>query len=109
MLKKIGDDGIYVHKLTDVRKYLLLFPQISELIFRACHRLIQQFQNEAQIVVDFYKDPEIKDEYIIIFVKSDCWDNAKIDVLEEISREFIEALTDVQGWFIIMPYYKPKK
>jgi len=89
---------VSLKNLDKIREYLLQFPDIIDLIPRAIAAVKKHFP-EAQLVMDLYADPEIKDCYLVLYIRLNEYDDSFIDRLEEAEAEFLDDLGGKEGWF----------
>jgi hypothetical protein len=85
-------------RITDRSKeYLLRFTELLDVIPKAVDATKKHFP-EAQLVVDVYKDPEIDDHYLVLYVRSKYYDDSFIERLEKAEAEFLDQLVNKRGW-----------
>jgi pyridoxal/pyridoxine/pyridoxamine kinase len=96
LLQNLSKD-IKVNNINAICDYLVKFPDIIDIIPKAVNSAKKYFPN-AKIILDFYIDPEIDDEYPIIYVRAEKYDDKFMELLEKAEEEFIRELIDKKGW-----------
>jgi len=91
---------IRINNINSIRDYLIEFPDIIDIIPKAVNSAKKYFPN-AQIVLDFYIDPEIDDEYPIIYVRAEDYDDKFMELLNKAEEDFMEDLINKRGWILL--------
>jgi hypothetical protein len=100
---------IKINNINAICDYLIKFPDIIDVIPKAVNFAKKYFPN-AQIVLDFYIDPEIDDDHPIIYVRAEQYDDNFMELLEKTQEEFIKELIDKKGWILLTTdFEKPDK
>jgi len=108
LLQNLSKD-IKINNINFIRDYLIEFPDIIDVIPKAVNSAKKYLPN-AQIVLDFYIDPEIDDNHPIIYVRVENYDNNFMELLEKAEKEFIKELVDKKGWILLTTDFgKPDK
>ena len=108
LLQNLSKD-IKINNINDICDYLVEFPDIIDIIPKAINSAKKYFPN-AQIVLDFYIDPEIDDNHPIIYVRTENYDEKFMELLEKAQEEFIKELVDKKGWILLTTdFRKPDK
>ena len=112
-------------KNTDqVKKYLMKFSDILDLVPKVVHIAKKHFP-EAQLVLTLYEDPEIDDQYLVVYVRMKKYDELfmekvreardeyREDLITRIDRaeaEFLGDLVDKKGYiFMTTDFQKPEE
>jgi hypothetical protein len=80
-----------------IREYLLRFTELLDVIPKAVGAAKKHFP-EAQLVMDVYQDPEIDDNYLVLYIRLKHYDDSVIERLEEAEAEFLNQLVSKRGW-----------
>ncbi len=80
-----------------IREYLLRFTELLDVIPKAVDAAKKHFP-EAQLVMDVYQDPEIDDNYLVLYIRLKHYDDSFIERLEEAEAEFLNQLVSKRGW-----------
>jgi len=79
-----------------IREYLLRFTDLLDVIPQAVAAAMKHFP-EGQLVMDVYQDPEIDDQYLVLYVRLKNYDKF-VERLEEAEAEFLDQLANKRGW-----------
>ncbi len=90
----------------EIRDYLTCNASLIDISGLICSKVFERFGKNSQITLALYKDPEIDDEYLTIYVRQDPYDDDIMARIEEISSEFDEELADSSGWLLITTDFK---
>lgn len=92
-----------------ILEYLSKFPDILDLVKEMCQSTRRYFP-EAKLVLDKYKDPEIEDEFLVLYIRYPTYNEVTIEMLrqgvDEISFEYKDAFRGKKGWFMICHDFK---
>jgi hypothetical protein len=99
LLQNLSKD-IRINNINSIRDYLIEFPDIIDVIPKAVNSAKKYFPN-AQIVLDFYIDPEIDDKHPIIYVRAKDYDNKFMELLDKAENEFLKDLIGKKGWILL--------
>ena len=80
-----------------VREYLSLFADIADVASYAVEAARRRFPN-AQLVLDVYQDPEIDDEYLVLYVRMPHYDDSVMERIAAAEAEYLDMLADKSGW-----------
>ena len=89
-------DRVQFEDFYSVLEYLLRFIDILDVIPQVVAAAIKHFP-EAQLVMDVYQDPEIDDQYLVLYVRLKNYDNF-VERLEKAEAEFVNQLANKKGW-----------
>ena len=99
VLRELSKD-IRINNINSIRDYLIEFPDIIDIIPKAVNSAKKYFPN-AQIVLDFYIDPEIDDKHPIIYVRAKDYNNKFMELLDKAEEDFMEDLIGKRGWILL--------
>jgi hypothetical protein len=104
-LQTLEKYGFYLEHIEDIKEYLLDYSDMIELIPVIANIIKSNFPDN-QVVFDIYKDPEIDDRYIVIYVRSKSYDELFMKKLEDVESEFLDYLVDKKGWIQLTTDFK---
>jgi pyridoxal/pyridoxine/pyridoxamine kinase len=108
LLQNLSKD-IKINNIDAICDYLIKFPDIIDIIPKAVNSARKYLPN-AQIVLDFYIDPEIDDDHPIIYVRAEKYDDNFMELLEKAQKEFLNDLIGKKGWILLTTDFgKPDK
>jgi hypothetical protein len=99
LLQSLSKD-IRINNINSIRDYLTEFPDIIDIIPKAVNSAKKYFPN-AQIVLDFYIDPEIDDKHPIIYVRAKDYNDKFMELLDKAEEDFMEDLIGKKGWILL--------
>jgi hypothetical protein len=80
-----------------IREYLLQFVDLAEVVPHAVEAAKQHFP-EAQLVLEVYRDPEIDDEYLALYVRLSRYDDTVMERIAAAEAEYLDRLAGKSGW-----------
>ncbi len=92
---------VMIPEASEVSEYLLAHSDLSCLIPQICCKLIKTFPEEAKLFLEIYRDPEIHDEYLTIYVRKNVYEEQILDCIDEAMAEFELALGSASGWLLV--------
>lgn len=94
----------------EVMEYLLKYPDILDVMMKKSQSTREVFP-DAKLVLEKYTDPEIDDEYLVLYIRYPSYDEETVKRLREgvrkIRREYKEAYKGLKGWFMIAYDFEP--
>lgn len=80
--------------LSDHANLKLLLPQI-------CQRVRAEFGKAAELSLELYRDPEIDDQYLTLYVRQSRYDANITEKLDRLNEQFSVALQNCTGYFLL--------
>jgi hypothetical protein len=84
-----------------VRGYLDQYPDLAPWLPPVCEAARREFGPETVLALELYKDPEIDDRFLILYVRQRSYDAGLMDRIESVNRLFNPALEQVAGYFLV--------
>ncbi len=106
-LKQILKMEVAIPHPTTVRDYLLSYSDITSLIQPVCQMARKHLGKDTHLSLEVYRDQEIEDEYLALYVRQDIYDNRLMDKIEEVCVEYENMLSGKSGWFIVTTDFRP--
>ena len=97
LLNQLQESGVYLGRQDEIREYLLQFPDLIEVIPLAVNAALGHLP-EAQLFLEVYCDPEIEDQYLILYARVQNYDESVIERIEAAEEEYIDLLISKEGW-----------
>lgn len=97
LLAQIDHLGVVLGNQGEIRDYLLQFPDLIEVIPQAVRATLTHFP-AAQLFLEVYSDPEIHDQYLVLYVRVQKYDESILQGIEEAEGEYLDLLSDKEGW-----------
>jgi hypothetical protein len=92
---------IVIPESSDVSEYLLAHLDLSCMIPMICSKLIKTFSEDTKLFLEIYRDPEIHDEYLTIYIRKNEYEELILDRIDEVMSEFEPVLGSVSGWLLV--------
>jgi hypothetical protein len=96
LLERIATEA-YLTNEPQIRKYLLRFVDLAEVVSHAVEAARRRFP-EARLVLDVYRDPEIDDEYLALYVRLSHYDDSVMEQIAAAEAEYLPMLAGKSGW-----------
>lgn len=100
-LNQISDISIIIPNASDVRTYLIHYPDIIDFLPSVCEKTRERFGTDAQLSLEVYHDPEIEDEYLTLYVRKQRYDKNIMKEIKEIRSMYENMLIDKIGWLLL--------
>jgi hypothetical protein len=101
--------GIMTSQPAEARDYLLRHPDMVDLLSFVSKRTSERFGTSAQLSLEVYRDPEIRDEYLCLYVRQENYDEHIMDIIENIRAEYEEEISEKSGWLLVTTDFRPPK
>lgn len=105
---KLVSQQILVKNYDKVRDYLSRFPDLLDLIPKVIEVARRNFP-DGSFVLDLYEDPEIVDQYLVLYIRLKNYDETFSDRLKETQKQFIYNLENKDGWIQLTTDFQPKE
>ncbi|MFH1909014.1 MAG: hypothetical protein ABIL11_16810 [Chloroflexota bacterium] len=92
-----------------VRDYLIRHLDMTGLLVPICDAARQRFGVQAQLSLESYRDPEIEDEYLTLYVRQKQYDENMLRQIKEIRKSFEGMLAGKTGWFLLTTDFQPPR
>jgi len=101
ILENLKAMHVMIPESPEVSEYLLAHLDLSCLIPMICSKLIKTFSEDAKLFLEIYRDPEIHDEYLTIYIRKNKYEEMILDRIDEAMSEFESALGSASGWLLV--------
>jgi len=91
------EEQVRLHDARQIRDYIAEFPDLIGVIPQAV-QAVKKHLPEAQLILKVYRDPEVEDRYLVLYVRLPRYDEKVLERIEAAETEFIDRLADVKGW-----------
>jgi hypothetical protein len=92
---------VMIPETSEVSAYLLAHSDLSSLIPPICCKLIKTFPEDAKLFLEIYRDPEIHDEYLTLYIRKNVYEKQILDCIDEAMAEFEHPLGSASGWLLV--------
>lgn len=101
ILQRLAEHRIVVPTVEDVGAYLQAHPQLDRLLPSICGAVRQALGSEVELSLQLYRDPEIDDRYLTLYVRREKYEPDILDRLQAVSDRFNHLLEEVPGYFLL--------
>ena len=93
-----------------VRAYLDKHLDLAPWLPTICAQVRRDLGPEPELALELYRDPEIDDSLLTLYVRQSRYDPGIMDRIEALNRQFDSALEQVSGYFLIATdFRKPQQ
>jgi len=111
-LRELVEMGIKVPRYEEIHDYLLLFPDTVDVLPKIGKSARAHFPT-AELSLELYRDPEIEDEHLVLYVRLPEYKKEDVkNLLEEIHkvvRENKGIFVGKKGWLLFTTDFKPSR
>ena len=101
LFHQLGGHGIRLPDAQAVEDYLAVHPQLALMLPSICAEVRQTLGPDAELSLELYKDPEIDDRYLTLYVRQEKYEANILDRLEAVSDRFNAKLAEISGYFLL--------
>jgi hypothetical protein len=98
LLERLRLTGICVPRSAEVRDYVRQYPDIINVVHRACDAAAAEFAGNAALSLELYVDPEIDDPHLMLYVRPEPFDPSVWESIERVRDLYADELADQTGW-----------
>jgi len=109
VLFALRSKGIAIPRPADVRDYLVQYPDIIDLLLQVGFSASRRFGPATELSLELYRDPEIDDEYLTLYVRQASYDEHILDEIEDVSAEYERELAGRSGWLLVTTDFRPPR
>lgn len=91
----------------EVSAYLEQHPDLVDTVVALGTCMRQEFGEDAELSLELYRDPEIDDLYLTLYVRKAVYEKDVIDRIDRIASVFADALNSTSGWLIATTDFHP--
>ena len=100
---------VVIPDVTAVREYLTAFPDMASILLSVCTAATQQFKSNGQLSLELYRDPEVEDDYLTLYIRQSDYDDHVLDDIEQINKSLEEELAGTSGWLLATTDFRPPR
>src|SRR5437867_10518796 len=87
-----SNTDVVIPNPAETKRYLSEHAALPTILPQICQRVREEFGQDAELSLELYRDPEIDDRYLTLYVRQDRYDSNIVDRLDRISGEFADEL-----------------
>jgi hypothetical protein len=99
--QRLAKHRIMLPCLQEVTGYLANHPELAQLLPGICGEVREALGFEPELSLELYKDPEIDDRYLTLYVRKEKYEPDILDRLQTVSDRFNPRLEDISGYFLL--------
>lgn len=81
--------------------YLSDYPDMIDLLPFVCKAAMERVGSGMQLSLEVYRDPEIDDEHLSLYIRSEDYDEQVLNAIRDIEVAYADKLVGKSGWIII--------
>jgi hypothetical protein len=93
--------GLTTERPGEVQKYLAEHTDLASALEEVCTAVRATFGVEAELALELYKDPEVQDRYLTLFVRQQQYPSDFMDRIEAVAEPFRAHLDSLSGHLLI--------
>jgi hypothetical protein len=98
----IQEHGIFIQSFAELQDYLIACQQeVLDAFLFICDKLINLLKEKSQIIVEINHDPEIRNEYIMINVRKDEYEDDFFEKIDSSCNVYYNMLFNADGRIVI--------
>ena len=104
----LAGQGIVVPHPTAVRNYLASHRDLATILPLICEQARSEFGQEAELRLEVYRDPEIEDRHLTLYVRLPAYENNSITArLDRVTQPFEDQLCRASGYLLVTTDFHP--
>ena len=107
LLSEVTAKHVLIPEPSLVSAYLTKDTDLSEVLMIACDAVTAKFTDDTQFSLEVYRDPEIVDEYLALYVRQSVYADDILCRLREVYAAYASRLTDGSGWLQVTTDFAP--
>jgi hypothetical protein len=92
---------ILLPNLPEVRAYLRQHSDLAKLVPAVCAEARREFGAEAELTLQLYRDPEIKDRHLSLYVRLPSYNDGVSGRLDRATEPFEDELCNASGFLVV--------
>ena len=105
----LADQGIVVPHAATVRNYLASHRALAKILPSVCEQARGEFGQEAELMLQVYRDPEIDDRHLTLYVRLPVYDDTVIARLDRVTQGFDDELCRASGYLLLTTDFRPPR
>lgn len=106
-LSDLASRRVVIPEPAVVRAYLAEHPDLLDVVKIACDAVVAKFTNDTRFSLEVYRDPEIVDEYLALFVRQREYAGDILEKLHSIHGAHASKLQGNSGWLQVTTDFAP--
>jgi hypothetical protein len=91
-----------------ISNYLASHRDLAKILPSVCERARREFGQDAELRLEVYRDPEIEDRHLTLYVRLPTYgNNAIIERLDRVTQPFEDELCSASGYLLVTTDFRP--
>lgn len=109
-LSALGSTRVTIPRPAEVREYLVQYPDMIALLLQVAVSASRRFGPATELSLELYRDPEIDDEYLTLYVRQRRYDaDTLLDEIEDLRAGCQAPLGETSGWLLVTTDFRPPR
>jgi len=109
LLSQLSAGDLVIDGPEEVARYLERYPDLVATVERVTRAAAQRFGDRAQLSLELYRDPEIQDEHLTLYVRQAAYDDDLLTILDQIAEEQRIDPSASSGWLQVTTDFQPTR
>ena len=92
-----------------LRAYLADHPDTVDALSCLGSAAARRFGERSQVSLELYRDPEVDDEYLTLYVRQEDYDQDILDQIDDVSERCEASLQNTSGWVLLTTDFRPPR
>jgi hypothetical protein len=97
----LAELGFLAPSLAEIKRYLASHRSLAKVVPGVCAQARREFGGDAELILTLYKDPEINDRHLTIYVRLPVYDASITRRMDRVTEPFEKELCSVSGFLLV--------
>src|SRR5437016_1010557 len=108
VLATLAGSGILVPRPAAVAAYLASHRALAKVLPSVCEQARREFGREAELALEVYRDPEIDDHHLTLYVRVPTYGADPITArMDRVTEPFEDDLCRASGYLLVTTDFRP--
>jgi hypothetical protein len=103
------EESVFVPDRKAVGAYLRRHRDLAARLPSVCDAARKEFGPEVELALELYRDPEIRDHYLTLYVRLDSYDGKTMGRIDRVSRNLERRLAQTSGYLLLTTDFRPPR
>jgi hypothetical protein len=104
----LAGQRIVVRDPTAISNYLASHRDLAKILPSVCEQARREFGQDAELRLEVYRDPEIDDRHLTLYVRLPAYENnAIVARLDRVTQPFEDELCSASGYLLVTTDFRP--
>ena len=101
LLKRLTALNVLIPHQEEILRYLDEYAPLGKPLVRICAKLVQEFGTDVELSLELYKDPEIDNRYLSLYVRLEKYDTDILQRIDTATKPFDKQLEKAPGYLLV--------